>query len=122
MKTVCFPSIYKCRKCRSVLFHEGNIIPHSLGQMVSWKDLKCAKEANNCKQGLFIEPLNWMMDKVLTTMSDRLHCSKCSNKLGHYSWEGNASCSCGSLSSPGFWINFSRIDRCFMRKEIEAKI
>ncbi len=53
-------------------------------------------------------------------VESRLHCLKCDNKLGTFSWEGSVSCGCGGSMAPGFLLNLSRIDKCTMRKDVEA--
>ena len=58
--------------------------------------------------------------KVAT--ESRIHCSKCDNKLGSFSWVGPVSCGCGGSITPGFWLNLSRVDKCIMRKDVEAVI
>ena len=75
----------------------------------------------NCKNGIFLEPLQWM-SPCQSVSENKLHCAKCGSKLGSFAWDTPIKCACGASMAPGFHINLSRVDKCTMHKEIEAVI
>lgn len=92
-----------------------------------------AGQRNNideCKQGIFVEPMKWMGCRILATVAandasswDKLNCGKCNAKVGTFAWQRAISCACGlAIAPPGFLINASRVDRCTMLKDVEASI
>lgn len=90
--------VYSCKTCREVLFFDTNVISH---ERIRDSDPKCSS--------VFIEPMDWMTG--LESQEGRLSCknTKCSSKLGYYSWHGRR-CSCGYLQVPAFQIQSSKID------------
>lgn len=118
-------TVYRCKKCRTILGSSRNVLPHSAKQHPTWFSLLDwdSRRSVECRQGVFMEPIASTMSKVCQTASEsRLHCLKCDNKLGTFSWEGPVSCGCGGSMVPGFLLNLSRIDKCTMRKDVEAVI
>ena len=116
-------ALYRCRKCRQILATQSSVLPHYPRQRQSWTNILSspAHSPIECKEGLFLEPLPWM-GKVFSSLSDRLHCSKCNSKLGSFSWLGHVSCGCGGTMSPGIYVNVNRVDRCSMLKEVEVNL
>ena len=83
---------------------------------------------DQCKQGIFVEPMKWMGSKNPEFIngdatSEKLYCEKCNSKIGGFAWSKSIVCSCGiEMGPPGFYIQMSRVDRCTMIKEVEASI
>ena len=83
---------------------------------------------DQCKQGIFVEPMKWMGNKNPEfingdTTSEKLYCEKCNSKISGFAWLKSIPCSGGiNMGPPGFYIQMSRIDRCTMIKEVEASI
>ena len=122
-------TVYRCRKCRSVLASSNVAFPHASGPKnspQSWYDLLQSPVAKvECRQGIFIEPQAWMGPKLMTSTKEveRLNCMKCNSRVGTFSWEIPVSCSCGIIfEPPSFHINASRVDKCTMHKDVEASI
>lgn len=132
---------YKCKKCRFTLAGSNNVLPHWSEKEITWSKLmnkmlesESVEETRNivrsshssskhddCKNGIFLEPLQWM--EVCNSVSEsRLFCAKCGSKLGTYSWDAAIKCPCGASMAPGFFINLNRVDKCTMHKDIEAVI
>lgn len=90
-------------------------------QLIAKDDFQAVDAGNNCKNGIFVEPLKWM--NVCNSVSEnRLHCGRCGSKLGIYAWDKPVKCPCGASMAPGFQINLNRVDKCTMHKEVEAVI
>ena len=142
-----FQTNYRCKKCRQVLVCQSQVLPHSKGESPSWESLLALEErlANTgrekenegkngttskstskveyreCRQGIFVEPVKWMAGLFVGSgLADKLHCFKCRNKIGSYSWVGKVPCGCGGSMTPGLVINLNRVDKCTMLKEVEA--
>ena len=121
-------TLFKCKKCRSILAGSENVFPHWPQDKVTWSKLlqemeePCQdKEKSQCKNGVFIEPLGWM--NISHSVSEsRLHCAKCASKIGTFAWSEPVKCACGAAMAPGFLINLNRVDKCTMFKDIEAVI
>ena len=81
-----------------------------------------------CKQGIFVEPMKWMGSRNTAfvngdSISEKLYCEKCNSKIGGFAWSKSIVCSCGiEMGPPGFYIQISRVDRCTMIKEVEVSI
>ena len=84
--------------------------------------------SEQCKQGIFVEPMKWMGSRNAAfvngdAISEKLYCEKCSSKIGGFAWSKSIACSCGiEMGPPGFYIQISRVDRCTMIKEVEVSI
>ncbi|KAH8315373.1 hypothetical protein KR067_001785, partial [Drosophila pandora] len=62
-----------------------------------------------CRSILFIEPIAWMHRIMLNTQG-RLHCPKCEQKLGNYSWINACKCPCGETMTPAFYLIPSKVE------------
>ena len=62
-----------------------------------------------CNKTYFIEPLAWMPD-ILHRVDGKLHCPKCTSKLGSFSWISGCQCPCGSKIAPAFYLVPSKVD------------
>eukprot|EP00095_Tigriopus_kingsejongensis_P010223 snap_masked-scaffold78_size404448-processed-gene-3.19 protein:Tk10223 transcript:snap_masked-scaffold78_size404448-processed-gene-3.19-mRNA-1 annotation:"dual specificity protein phosphatase 12" len=115
---------FKCKKCRQTLVDQANVFPHQRGESLDWDQIGRLEETElrECRQGIFLEPLMWMGKVFSSALSEKLHCNKCNNKLGSYSWVGEVHCACGAGMKPGFVINLNRVDRCSMLKVVEADL
>lgn len=119
-------TLYKCKKCRTTLAASENVLPHWPQGSITWPQLlhkmnSDSANVTNCKNGIFLEPLDWM--EVCNSVSEsRLFCAKCGSKLGTYAWDSAVKCPCGASMAPGFMVNLNRVDKCTMFKDIEAVI
>ena len=101
---------YSCRKCRTVLFGVADLEnpPHTQSQHSFRKKGASHNIITSLCQSHFIaQPLSWM--DGCGDMEGKLHCPKCSYKVGHYSWTG-AQCSCGTWVVPAIMIPKSKVD------------
>ncbi|KAF6025382.1 DUSP12 [Bugula neritina] len=105
---------YKCKKCRKLLFTEGNLISHDrgIGQSAFSKpwDKQVTTFETECKSSIFIEPMKWMERLELHELTGKINCVKCSAKIGSWSWAGER-CSCGTWVTPAFHMDSKKIDR-----------
>ncbi|XP_053154072.1 dual specificity protein phosphatase 12 isoform X2 [Hemicordylus capensis] len=111
--------LYRCRKCRRLLFRSSSILTHDEGKgpaaFAHKRLLEPAKTGTlycdvrpNCTS-YFIEPVQWMEPALLGVMEGQLLCPKCASKLGSFHWHGEQ-CSCGHWVTPAFQIHKSRVD------------
>ncbi|KAL8597520.1 hypothetical protein ACOMHN_033391 [Nucella lapillus] len=130
--------VYKCRKCRRVLFLSTALMPHMKGQGESafdWRSKATShqqkatsdlcedgegrrggggggeeeeEEGERCEMSLFVEPMVWMKGQI-ETVEGKLACSKCKAKLGSFVWYGKR-CPCGAWVAPAFHIQNSKVD------------
>ena len=146
-----FQTSYKCKKCRTLLAGQKDVLPHIKGQSASCETLlefdaraksssqgheneglvenggqKMQKELVECRNGIFVEPVRWMNGLFVANgksgLAEKLRCPKCKSKIGSFSWVGRVQCGCGGGLAPGFIINLSKVDKCTMFKEIEADL
>lgn len=121
------PNVYKCRKCRRVLFNMSNVFEHRRGETFTWKTAETGSNSENeqtpqpCSEKIFIEPLVWMKDVRVQT-SGKLNCPRCNAKLGSYSWIDYCVCSCRSKIFPFFYITPSKIDYDNVVKNVQVTI
>ncbi|XP_030381010.1 dual specificity protein phosphatase MPK-4 [Scaptodrosophila lebanonensis] len=66
-------------------------------------------DINNCRSILFVEPIAWMPRIMLNTQG-RLHCPKCEQKLGNFSWINSCQCPCGETMTPAFYLIPSKVE------------
>ncbi|XP_013099070.1 dual specificity protein phosphatase MPK-4 [Stomoxys calcitrans] len=62
-----------------------------------------------CQNILFVEPIAWMQH-IANNTQGRLHCPKCDQKLGNYSWINGCQCPCGEEISPAFYMIPSKVE------------
>lgn len=98
------PKVYRCKKCRRVLASESNLIVHQ-------------DKGVNCTKTYFIEPMAWMHVTLVT--NGKLHCPKCSAKLGSFSWIMGCQCPCGVQVAPAFYLTPSKVDFTNVIKNVE---
>jgi len=98
--------LFKCRRCRHVIFNNNNVTHHTLGNDNDYK-IKCEYE-------YLLVPMKWM---ELNEYQGKIYCPKCKDKLGQFVWGGHI-CGgvegqrCGAHVSPWIHIQKCRIDRC----------
>ncbi|XP_026883501.2 dual specificity protein phosphatase 12 [Electrophorus electricus] len=107
--------VYRCRKCRRVLFRRSSILSHSMGSGPSAFShkrpsgrLPATGDQTECTS-YFIEPVQWMEKGLLGVMDGQLLCPKCNSKLGSFNWYGEQ-CSCGRWVTPAFQMHKNRVD------------
>ncbi|XP_076833247.1 dual specificity protein phosphatase 12 [Brachyhypopomus gauderio] len=107
--------VYRCRKCRRVVFRCSSILSHSVGcgpSAFSHKrpsgGLPANADQTECTS-YFIEPVQWMEEVLLGVMDGQLLCPKCNSKLGSFNWYGEQ-CSCGRWVTPAFQMHKNRVD------------
>ncbi|XP_065164104.1 dual specificity protein phosphatase MPK-4-like [Atheta coriaria] len=105
------PNVYRCRKCRRVLAGETNLITH----------LDKTMENAVCTKTYFLEPLSWMGGITQSTQG-KLHCPKCNNKVGSFSWIMGCQCPCGCQVAPAFYLCPSKVDWTNVVKNVECTI
>ena len=118
-------TVYRCKKCRSFLASSKTSFQHQPGPstVVAWHSLP-DEGTICCQQGLFVQPHDWMRIDPHGGGVERLNCQKCNARVGTYSLSRpGVSCACGAtMEHPSFIINTSKVDKCTMRKNIEAII
>ncbi|CAH4035232.1 dual specificity protein phosphatase MPK-4-like [Pieris brassicae] len=62
-----------------------------------------------CRLMWFVEPMAWMPD-VTREPSGKLHCPKCNNKIGSFSWLMGCKCPCGQKVAPAFYLVPSKVE------------
>ncbi|XP_028568161.2 dual specificity protein phosphatase 12 isoform X1 [Podarcis muralis] len=108
--------LYRCRKCRRLLFRSSSILSHDEGKgPAAFAHKRLSRPApfpcddqSRCTS-YFIEPVQWMEPALLGVMDGQLLCPKCTSKLGSFHWQGEQ-CSCGHWVTPAFQIHKSRVD------------
>ena len=86
--------IYRCSKCRHRLFKKSHIL---MGDFHHY----------------FLQPLEWMKDVIIDCgQTGKLHCPKCSQKLGHFSWIGEHQKGVdGDWLAPVFNVSVKKVDK-----------
>ncbi|XP_054858990.1 dual specificity protein phosphatase 12 isoform X1 [Eublepharis macularius] len=111
-----YEALYKCRKCRRLLFRSSSILAHMEGKGPAAFAHKRLPDPTSFQHGsqsvcssYFVEPVQWMEPALLGVLEGQLLCPKCSSKLGSFHWHGEQ-CSCGHWVTPAFQIHKSRVD------------
>lgn len=123
-------SVYKCKKCRTLLFKDTAVLQHlkgkgaaafvgsskappassvsaplpKAGRAAAAEELRC-----HDAHAVFIEPVGWM-EPHIAELQGKILCPKCSVKIGSWSWAGDT-CTCGRWVTPSFLIHMSKVDR-----------
>lgn len=105
------PNVYRCKKCRRVLACKSNLLIH----------YERSKDNSVCEQMYFVEPLVWMCD-VTKVPQGKLHCPKCKNKVGSFSWVMGSQCPCGCQVAPAFYLVPSKVDYSNVVKNVEMTV
>ncbi len=114
----------RCKKCRNIIATTKSFIPHT-PPAEGTKQSKFVRHTPGFKRMVsrveevdpnaqcthyFLEPIIWMKDELSKGQLDgKFNCSKCSTKIGGYSWQGSR-CSCGIWVNPALHIHKSKID------------
>ncbi|KAI9225723.1 MAG: protein-tyrosine phosphatase-like protein [Piptocephalis tieghemiana] len=114
----------RCKKCRSTLVTDEQIIEHAPGQgqaafayrrrdsPLSGQGRWDGRLSSQCTT-YHVEPTQWIWDTCLGDdgeLMGRIDCPKCRAKLGSWDWRGSP-CSCGSWITPAFALIASKVDR-----------
>nr|CAD7204420.1 unnamed protein product [Timema douglasi] len=108
---------------RRILASASNLLPHNTKQKSLWVDGKWLSRDKGtppalCSETYFVEPLAWM-SSVPHSLQGKLHCPKCQNKLGSFSWIMGCQCPCGSKISPAFYFVPSKVEWSNMVQNVQ---
>ncbi|KAL0850637.1 hypothetical protein ABMA28_012391 [Loxostege sticticalis] len=81
-------------------YSEGNLVDGSIAARDS---------PSACRLMWFVEPMAWMQG-VTQTPQGKLHCPKCRNRLGSFSWVMGCKCPCGQKVAPAFYMVPSKVE------------
>ena len=113
---------FACRKCRNILFGEGDLAKGHVQNLHSFRRPNYDKNRRTqpCSS-LFCgeNVLEWLVNSNLDgveasddpsySVEGKLTCPKCLSKVGHWNWSG-AQCSCGTWVTPAIQIPLSKVD------------
>ncbi len=117
-----YPMIIKCRKCRRTLASAFNMLPHVRGKTPDWMDDQWARLKEEyvyddacspagigfCSKSIFISPISWMEPQIRKKLDGILHCPKCENLVGRFSWISKILCNgCGATVNPYFQLDLT---------------
>ncbi|XP_072935388.1 dual specificity protein phosphatase MPK-4-like [Epargyreus clarus] len=68
-----------------------------------------ARAEGACRAMWFVEPMRWMRG-VGQAPHGKLHCPKCNNKIGSFSWVMGCKCPCGQKVAPAFYLVPSKVE------------
>jgi len=101
---------YACKICRSVVFHDLDIVEHERGggkESFKWhKQDAGIASAPGCTS-YFLDEMPWM--GTCKGTEGKLFCPKCKGKIGSWVWNGTQ-CSCGAWCVPAFQVHKARVD------------
>nr|CAD7408148.1 unnamed protein product [Timema cristinae] len=110
---------------RRILASASNLLPHNTKQKSLWVDGKWLSRDKGtpalCSETYFVEPLAWM-SSVPHSLQGKLHCPKCQNKLGSFSWLMGCQCPCGSKISPAFYLVPSKVEWSNMVQNVQVTV
>uniref|UniRef100_A0A1B6CCD1 Uncharacterized protein n=1 Tax=Clastoptera arizonana TaxID=38151 RepID=A0A1B6CCD1_9HEMI len=118
------PLVYRCCKCRKIVASASNLLPHIPQEKPSWKDenwIEKMSEQSPCTLTYFVEPMVWMKS-AMQNEQGKLHCPKCSSKLGSFSWIMGCQCPCGSKISPAFYLVPSKVEWSNFVQNLQATV
>ena len=108
-------TVYRCRKCRCFLASSETSFSHRPSQKLSWSSMTSDSGGDGlcCRQGLFVEPHDWMTPLSHGSHEiERLFCKQCRARVGTYCFGQFVTCACGaSMPPPSFIINLSKVDK-----------
>ena len=111
---------YRCRRCGTAVFNSTDLVEHERGRgVIEFVDHEGVqrrkgepkKEAKNCHDSIFVDPLPWMSEVILQ-MDGKINCPnpKCGSKLGSFTWVGDR-CRCGRWVTPAFHMLPDRVEQ-----------
>lgn len=107
--------MFACRICRTILLGQNHLAEDHVQNLHTFNKRShgATNKSNKAPcQSLFCDEsvLEWLSgEQNNDEVEGRLHCPKCSNKLGHWNWSG-AQCSCGTWIVPAIQIPLSKVD------------
>ncbi|XP_065830140.1 dual specificity protein phosphatase 12-like isoform X2 [Oscarella lobularis] len=107
--------LYRCRKCRRLLFTSSTTLTHERGEgSVAFekkkRGLAVQVPLDPCSS-YFAEPVEWMRETLqIGSVDGKLLCPKCKARIGSFNWAG-MQCSCARWITPAFQFHKSRIDK-----------
>lgn len=117
---------YNCRKCRALLFRQGEIVPHDTtidgkgNKRFKYQDYH--EESRGECTSYFLDPdvTLWIAEDSRRARAeactsgvvdpDTIYCVQCPTKVGAQSWVGSQ-CSCGAWVTPAFKIHAKAVDK-----------
>ncbi|XP_014355184.2 dual specificity protein phosphatase MPK-4 [Papilio machaon] len=81
-------------------YTEGNMVDSSI---------TARGDERSCRLVWFVEPMSWMRG-VASEPHGKLHCPKCHNKIGSFSWIMGCKCPCGQKVAPAFYLVPSKVE------------
>ncbi|GLC33037.1 hypothetical protein PLESTB_000377800 [Pleodorina starrii] len=118
-------TLYRCRKCRQLLATSTHVMPveAAMGHRI-FRDRQRYRQVSGgggadgstgdgggggAESCLFLEPMLWMADTITGVVAGKLHCPKCSARLGSFNWSGISNPS-GAWVTPAFLLHLSKLD------------
>jgi len=111
--------IYKCRKCRKILFYQNDLDKHSQefetpesqysDEPIQFRGKKTSKKKTK------LECTSYFLKDRIPALGDfseadgKIICPKCKCRLGTYNWAG-AQCSCGQWITPAIQLTKCKVD------------
>ncbi|XP_039745330.1 dual specificity protein phosphatase MPK-4-like [Pararge aegeria] len=82
-------------------YNENNMVDASIAARADSPEI--------CRLMWFVEPMSWMKE-VQSCPQGKLHCPKCQNKIGSFSWVMGCKCPCGQKVAPAFYLVPSKVE------------
>lgn len=74
-----------------------------------------------CREMWFVEPMGWMRG-VAQEPHGKLHCPKCSTKIGSFSWVMGCKCPCGQKVAPAFYLVPSKVEWSNIVQNVQSTV
>jgi hypothetical protein len=98
-------AIATCKLCRNVIIERNILVSAHSSAVIDQHG--SMNTSSRCTSIFLVDPPSWLVPGE--GMHGKLCCSKCSARVGQWSWIGGT-CSCGLWLSPAFQINISKVD------------
>lgn len=104
-------NVFRCKKCRKILFSSQNLEFHQQGNsdsaLYGSKGINvCVKE---CTSYFLDSDLEWL-PRSEGVLAGKINCDKCGYKIGNFNWSATQ-CSCGIWITPAFQVHKSKVDK-----------
>ncbi|EFJ44677.1 hypothetical protein VOLCADRAFT_82741 [Volvox carteri f. nagariensis] len=110
-------TLYRCRKCRTLLATSEHVMPveAAMGRSLYAAAATAAADGGGGAEScLFVQPMQWMAGTVTGVVAGKLHCPKCSARLGSFNWSGISNPS-GAWVTPAFQLHHSKVRHLYSR-------